>query len=106
VTDPIGSMIYLVRDDGVTAAANTYDPYGVYLSADDAGSGDPFYARNPIKFAGGYKDKATFNGVNTNLYHFGLRYYDPATGNWTQQDSVVGLGDRPAIGMPTPATTQ
>lgn len=44
----MGSVIYLVRDDGVTAATNTYDPYGVFLSADDAGSGDPFYARNPL----------------------------------------------------------
>lgn len=41
---------------------------------------------NPWRYAGGALD-------STGLYHFGARYYDPAIGRWTQQDSVVSLGD-------------
>jgi RHS repeat-associated protein len=41
---------------------------------------------NPWRYAGGALDA-------TGLYHFGARYYDPAIGRWTQQDSVVSLGD-------------
>jgi RHS repeat-associated protein len=34
--------------------------------------------------AGGYYD------ANTGLYKFGIRYYDPRTGRWTQRDPVGG----------------
>ena len=37
---------------------------------------------NPWKFAAGYLDNST------GLYKFGVRYYDPTLGRWTQLDSA------------------
>ncbi len=34
--------------------------------------------------------KGTYPDSNTNLYQFGVRYYDPSLGRWTQQDPVAG----------------
>ena len=46
------------------------------------------YLTNPWKYAGGYLDSST------SLYKFGVRYYNPTLGRWTQQDPVGGsLGD-------------
>ena len=59
-----------------------YDPYGQMIAQQEGETGNPF------KYASGYFDS------NTNLYHFGARYYDPSLGRWTQQDPVAGsLGD-------------
>ncbi len=38
---------------------------------------------NPFKFADGYLDASGY-------YLFGVRYYDPSLGRWTQQDPVGG----------------
>jgi RHS repeat-associated protein len=38
----------------------------------------------PLRFTSGYDD------VSTGLYKFGIRYYDAATGRWTQRDPVGG----------------
>ena len=38
----------------------------------------------PMRFTSGYDD------VSTGLYKFGIRYYDAATGRWTQRDPVGG----------------
>jgi RHS repeat-associated protein len=58
-----------------------YDPYG-QMKAQQEGE------TNNFKYVSGYFD------TNTNLYHFGARYYDPSLGRWTQQDPVAGsLGD-------------
>jgi RHS repeat-associated protein len=37
-----------------------------------------------VQFTSGYYD------VSTGLYKFGIRYYDAATGRWTQRDPVGG----------------
>ena len=39
---------------------------------------------NPWKYAGGYFDSST------GLYKFGIRYYDPQVGRWTQRMPVGG----------------
>ncbi len=39
---------------------------------------------NTWRYASGYYD------VSTGLYKFGIRYYDPAIGRWTQRDPVGG----------------
>jgi RHS repeat-associated protein len=39
---------------------------------------------NAWRYASGYYD------VSTGLYKFGIRYYDPAIGRWTQRDPVGG----------------
>ena len=54
-----------------------YDPYGNLT--DSTGS-----VSNPWMYAGGYYDSGT------GLYKFGIRYYDPSTGRWTQRDPVGG----------------
>ena len=36
----------------------------------------------PWRYASGYYDSST------SLYKFGIRYYDPTTGRWTQRDPV------------------
>jgi len=70
------------NENGSVTKVNAYDddPYGVILADTD-------YVTNPWKFAGGYLD-------GTGLYKFGVRYYNPELGRWTQQDPVGGsLGD-------------
>ena len=53
-----------------------YDPFGVMLNQQEGVS-------NPFKFAGGYLDASGFE-------QFGVRYYSPSLGRWTQQDPVAG----------------
>ena len=55
----------------------SYDPYGNLTSSTRTVS-------NPWRYAGGYYDSAT------HFYTFGIRYYDPTTGRWTQRDPVGG----------------
>lgn len=82
--DGLMSIVGLTgNENGSITKANAYDydPYGVILSDTD-------YVSNPWKFAGGYFDSGT------GLYKFGVRYYNPDLGRWTQQDPVGGsLGD-------------
>lgn len=85
--DGLGSVIGLVNSAGVQRAAYTYDPYGAQPTATPLNGALP---PKPWRYAGGYLDP-------TGLYHFGARYYEPATGRWTQQDSVGSLGN-PADG--------
>ena len=63
-----------------------YDPYGNVTSA--TGS----ITTNPWQFAGGFYDSTT------GLYKFGVRYYDPALGRWTQQDPLGGSLFDPSTG--------
>ncbi|MCA1703577.1 MAG: RHS repeat-associated core domain-containing protein, partial [Actinobacteria bacterium] len=83
VFDGLGSVVALVDANGVQRAAYTYDPYGGHATATAMNGALP---PNPWRYAGGALDA-------TGLYHFGARYYDPNLGRWTQQDSVVSLGD-------------
>ena len=53
-----------------------YDAFGVMLNQVEG-------VNNPFKFAGGYLDASGY-------YLFGVRYYDPSLGRWTQQDPVAG----------------
>ncbi len=57
-----------------------YDPYGQLTSQPRTAA----LRTNAWRYAGGYYD------VSTGLYKFGIRYYDPATGRWTQRDPVGG----------------
>ena len=67
---------------GVTDSSGTkvnsydYDPFGVMLNQQEG-------VANPFKFAGGYLDASGFE-------QFGVRYYSPSLGRWTQQDPVAG----------------
>ena len=63
-----------------------YDPYGNVTST--TGS----ITANPWQFAGGFYDNTT------GLYKFGVRYYDPTLGRWTQQDPLGGSLFDPSTG--------
>ncbi len=81
--DGLGSIVALTDGSGTQVNSYDYDPYGVMLHQQEKSG-----VNNPWKFAGGYLD------TTTTLYKFGVRYYDPSLGRWTQQDPVGGsLGD-------------
>jgi RHS repeat-associated protein len=73
-SDALGSTIAMA-DTNTNAIARhyNYDPDG---NASTLGSG----ATTNLLFAGGHQVGS--------LYHFGARYYDPATATWTQQDPI------------------
>ena len=81
--DATGSVIGLIDPTGTQRAAYSYDPYGANATATGVNGALPV---NPWRYAGGYLDA-------TGLYHLGARYYNPTTGSFTQQDTVVILGD-------------
>jgi RHS repeat-associated protein len=73
-SDALGSTIAMADDSANTISRHyTYDPDG---NASATGSG----AITNLLFAGGHQVG--------NLYHYGARYYDPATATWTQQDPI------------------
>ncbi|WP_367302630.1 RHS repeat-associated core domain-containing protein [Subtercola boreus] len=80
VYDGTGSPIGLLTDYSSTALANTYDPYGTpTLTAGGTGSG---INQNPYVFKGGVQSR------ETGWVHYGARWYNPATGRFTQQDTL------------------
>jgi RHS repeat-associated protein len=80
VYDGTGNPTALLTSDSYVAFAYTYDPYGVAtLTANSGGNGVP---QNPYLFKGGIQDRTT------GWIHFGNRWYNPATGAWTQQDTL------------------
>jgi RHS repeat-associated protein len=79
VADNLGSIRGLTNSSGALVNTYRYEPYGKLASSTGSVS-------NPMKFAGGHD-------TGLGVYHFGARYYDPALGRWTQQDSVDLAGD-------------
>jgi RHS repeat-associated protein len=75
--DELGSIVGLTDSSGSLVNTYQYDPYGNLTSSTGK-------VANPWRYAGGYYD------ANTGLYKFGIRYYDPSTGRWTQRDPVGG----------------
>ncbi len=89
LSDALGSTLALV--DTTTAGGSTltagtlnrrysYDPYGTTVTITGPtgaviGSDD-----NPYRYAGGYTDNTT------GLIKYGIRYYQPTLGTWTQPD--------------------
>jgi len=66
--------------DNPAAFSKTVDPYGTEtVSYDGGGDGLP---ANPFAFKAGIDD------IATGLVKFGLRWYNPYTGAWTQQDTL------------------
>jgi YD repeat-containing protein len=67
--DGLGSIVAMTDSTGAKVNYYDYDPYGVMLHQQEKSG-----VNNPWKFAGGYLD------TTTNLYKFGVRYYDPSLG--------------------------
>ena len=66
----------LTDSSGNKVNSYDYDPFGVMLNQQEG-------VTNPFKFAGGYLDASGFE-------QFGVRYYSPSLGRWTQQDPLAG----------------
>lgn len=80
VTDGTGNPVGMLTSFNTNAFGYTYDPYGTaHLTSGGAGGGTN---QNPYLFKGGLQDRAT------GLVKFGLRWYNPTTGAWTQQDTL------------------
>jgi RHS repeat-associated protein len=71
--DGLGSVTAIVNATAGIDQTYTYDAWGNITSS--GGSVD-----NPFKYVGGYQDS------QTGLTKFGTRYYEAATGRWTQLD--------------------
>ncbi|MHB8598024.1 MAG: RHS repeat domain-containing protein [Ktedonobacteraceae bacterium] len=86
--DGLGSIVGMTSDSGNKVNDYDYDAYGVMLNQVEKTG-----VNNPFKYAGGYLDASGY-------YLFGVRYYDPSLGRWTQQDPVgdslfdLNLGNR------------
>ena len=80
VSDGIGNPIALLTDYSTQSYAYKYDPYGAAVLTNGGGNGGT--QQNPYLFKGGVQDRTT------GWVHFGARWYDPATGRWTQQDTL------------------
>ncbi|MCU1529070.1 MAG: hypothetical protein JWP75_2833 [Frondihabitans sp.] len=78
VYDGLDNPVGLLIDSGTNAATGNYDPYGVGALT---GSGNGA-SQNPYTFHGGIQDRAS------GLIKFGIRWYNPVTGTWTQQDTL------------------
>lgn len=78
--DGIGNPVGLLTDFATNAFSFSYDPYGAAnLTAGGTGNG---YSQNPYLFKAGIQDRAA------GFVKFGLRWYNPTTGTWTQQDTL------------------
>ncbi|MFM9921251.1 RHS repeat domain-containing protein [Lacisediminihabitans sp. H27-G8] len=75
--NPVG----LLSNSATVSFTYKYDPWGVQTLTSGVGSGNPV-TQNPYAFHSGIKDPGS------GLVKFGLRWYNPTTGTWTQQDTL------------------
>jgi RHS repeat-associated protein len=74
-----GSIVGMTDSSGNDVNRYGYDPFGNYASQVTQSG-----LSNPWGYAGGYFDGAT------GLIKFGIRYYDPLFGRWTQATPIGG----------------
>ncbi len=80
VYDARRNPVALITDSGAVAYHYAFDPYGTAgLTQNSGGNGVP---QNPYVYAGGLQDR------DTGLIRYGARWYNPATGTWTQRDTL------------------
>lgn len=77
--DGLESVVGMTDSSGNEVNSYDYDPYGNITSSHEQSG-----INNPWKYASGYFDNST------GLTKFGIRYYDPTTGRWTQRTPVGG----------------
>ena len=80
ISDPIDSDIRLVEDDGSSSDYKEFDPYGARHEVYAPSDRDKF---DPFRYRFGLVDRG-----GTGRFLFGVRWYDPHQGVWTQQDSL------------------
>lgn len=79
--DQIGSTRLLTTSQGVVIGTASYDPYGAPTAITGSTS--------PLGYGGEYTDN------DTGFLYLRARYYDPATGQFTTIDPLVGLTEEP-----------
>ena len=80
VYEGTGSPVALLTDFNTTSFQYKYDPYGLpTLQYSSGGNG---VSQNPFSFKSGIPDRFT------GFVKFGLRWYNPVTGTWTQEDTL------------------
>lgn len=78
VYDGLANPVGLLTDFAANSISTNYDPYGVgAITGSGNGAG-----QNPYTFHGGIQDRTS------GLVKFGIRWYNPSTGTWTQQDTL------------------
>jgi RHS repeat-associated protein len=77
--DGLDSIVGMTDSTGALVATYGYDPFG-NVGGGTVQSG----VINPWGYVGGYTDKTT------GLVKFGIRYYDPHVGRWTQATPIGG----------------
>jgi len=92
--DNVGSVLLLIDGSQTTAAAYTYDPYGVTLTNTGTGGVN---TTNHYRYATGYTDP-------TGLIKLGARYYNPQLGRFTQPDPSGQETNRYAYAADNPST--
>ncbi|MDG6990886.1 MAG: hypothetical protein JRM99_05635 [Nitrososphaerota archaeon] len=78
--DALGSTVLTMTSTVATSFSVTYAPYGPSFGATRS---------EAFQYTGKLLDEAT------GLYYEGARYYDPVTGRFATEDSVVGSGEDP-----------
>jgi RHS repeat-associated protein len=86
-TDNLGSVTAVVNSSGTTVASYTYDPYGHSNTSTGTDA-----SQNLLDYTGALVDPAS-----SNYLHFGDRWYNPVTDNFTSQDLDTFLNN-PANG--------
>ena len=66
------------------SSGNAVNSYGYNPLGNSTGSQEQTGINNPWKYAGGFYDSST------GLTKFGIRYYDPTIGRWTQRAPIGG----------------
>jgi RHS repeat-associated protein len=84
--DGLGSTVAPINQDGAYTADYNYDPNGEVTVTNPSGTSQ-INTYNPFRYAGGTYD------YSSNLILFGQRWYDPATGRFTQQDALETIGN-------------
>ncbi len=85
VTDERSSVRWVINvADGAVAQALEYDEFGRVLSDTNPGF-------QPFGFGGGHQD------AETGLVRFGLRDYDPETGQWMARDPILFAGRQSSL---------
>jgi len=79
--DGNGNVTYLVNSSQTLAAAYRYDPYGNTIS-----SSGTLAAANTYRFS------SKEIHVNSGLYYYGYRWYDPNSQRWLNRDPISELG--------------
>jgi RHS repeat-associated protein len=83
--DGLGSVVAAINHSGTATATYRYDPWGKQTTTPQNGSGISTFQL--YGYAGGIPDPVT------NLVHFGHRWYDTATGRFTQMDDFNATAD-------------